>query len=253
MTFEGTPQRIAKLTSDEIKINVVINKKHLDSGLIELTEKNIQTPFGIRIKEINTPRLTVNLEIIESKKVPVRVTFDSLKKLSENYSVSGSTVFPREVIISGPKSKLDNISEVLTSPVPLDSSINDNFKYNADIAPVAGIISAPSKVTCDISISQNFGKRKIKKVPISLLLPPDRVSTLNFKLNPATVDIEISGPSRTVHFLGSTDFDVFVNAKDINKAGEYILNVRCSARSPEVKVTSVTPVQLTLVASDNNQ
>lgn len=253
LTVEGSPQRISRLTSDQIQISVDITRKHFLSGLVELTEKNIKTPFGIHIRKINTPRLTVNLELIESKKVPVRATFDSLKKLSENYSVQSTSIFPQEVIISGPKSKLDNITEVNTIPIPIDASINDSFKYTADISPIDGVATAPSKVKCEINIIQNYNKRTLKKVPVALLLPSGKTADLKYKLAPATVDIEFSGPSRVVHFLDSNAFDIFVNAKEITKAGEYILHLRCAARSPEVKIISITPVQLTLIASDKNQ
>lgn len=248
VTFEGSPQRISKLSAEQISISVDITQSNLQSGLVEITEKNIKHPLGIRIKEINTPRITVNLETIESKKVPVRITFDSLHKLSENYTVSKTAVFPQEVMISGPKSKIDDVKEVLSSPIPLDSSIQDNFKYTADIVPAAGITTVPSKVECEIYITRTFGKRTLKKIPVSILEAPHKDLNFSYKLNPAEVEIEISGPSRIVHFLTANDFDVFVNAKNITKSGEYILNIRCNSRSPEVKIISITPLQLTLTA-----
>ena len=67
-------------------------------------------------------------------------------------------------------------------------------------------------------------------------------------MSPAVADVEISGPSRIIHFLTANDIDVFVNAANITKPGEYVLNVRCASRSNEVKIASVTPIQLTLTA-----
>ena len=183
----------------------------------------------------------------KSKKVPVREKFDSLKKLSANYSVAKTTIFPAEVVISGPQSKIKNISEVTTSPIPLDGTIQDSFKYVADISPIADVATAPAKVNCEVSISRNFSKRTLKKVPVRLLLPPGgKLPEFNYRVNPAEVEIEFTGASGVVHFLNTKDFDVFVNVQDISKPGEYILNIRCSPRSNNVKILSVTPLQLTL-------
>lgn len=246
VTFEGSPHRIRKLTANQITITVTADLNHLDDGLIELTEKNIKTPLGIKVKEIHTRRITVNLEVLESKKVKVTPVFDSMKNLSENYSIAKTTIFPNEVMISGPKSKIKDIREVFTSPIPLDNTIQDNFKYMANIEPIAGVAAAPSKVNCEITIARNFSKRIIKKIPIRILLQKN--TDLNFSMNPAVAEVEVSGPSRIIHFLTPNDIDVFVNAANITKPGEYVLNIRSASRSNEVKVVSVTPIQLTLTA-----
>lgn len=246
LTVEGSLYRIRKLTAKQIAVEVAVNQSHLETGVIELTEKNIKTPFGVSVKDILTRRIIVNLELLESKKVKVTPVFDSIKNLSENYSISKTAIFPNEVVISGPKSKIKDVKEVFTSPIPLDSSVRDNFKYTANIAPPEGVTTAPTTVRCDISIAQNFSKRIIKKVPIQLLQRGN--TALKFALNPAEVDIEISGPSRIVHFLTVDDFDVFVNTNNIKKPGEYILNIRCTSRSNEIKIISITPIQLTLNA-----
>lgn len=246
ITLEGSPHRIRKLSAKQISVEVQVNQSHLETGIIELTEKNIKTPLGIRVKDIHTRRIIVNLELLESKKVKVTPVFDSIKNLSDNYSISKTTIFPNEVVISGPKSKIKDVREVFTAPIPLDSTIQDNFKYIANIAPIAGVTTAPSKVNCEITIAQNFSKRIIKKVPIQIL--SRNRTALKFTLNPAEVDIEISGPSRIVHFLTADNFDVFVNTNNIQKPGEYILNIRCASRSNEIKIVSITPIQLTLTA-----
>ena len=46
VTLEGTPHRIQKLTPEQIIIKADVEQTHLNSGLIELTEKNIKVPFG---------------------------------------------------------------------------------------------------------------------------------------------------------------------------------------------------------------
>lgn len=246
VTFEGSPHRIRKLTANQIAVTVTVDRNNLDKGLIELTEKNIKTPLGIKVKEIHTRKITVNLEILESKKVKIIPVFDSRKKLSENYSVAKTSIFPNEVMISGPKSKIKDIKEVYTSPIPLDNTIQDNFKYTAKIKPIADVATVPSEVSCEIIIARNFSKRVITKVPIQILLQKN--TNLDFSMSPAVADVEVSGPSRIIHFLTANDIDVFVNAANITKPGEYVLNVRCASRSNEVKIASVTPIQLTLTA-----
>ena len=246
VSLEGAPNRLEKVKASQIVITVEIDRKHLTNGLIELSEKNIKCPSGLKVKDIHSPNIPINLETIESKKVPVRERFDSLKKLSANYSVAKTTIFPAEVVISGPQSKIKNIREVTTSPIPLDGTIQDSFKYIADISPIADVTTAPAKVNCEISISRNFSKRTLKKVPVRLLLPTGKLPDFNYRVNPAEVEIEFTGVSGIVHFLNAKDFDVFVNAQDISKPGEYILNIRCFPRSNNVQILSVTPLQLTL-------
>ena len=112
VSLEGAPNRLEKVKASQIVITVEIDRKHLTNGLIELSEKNIKCPSGLKVKDIHSPNIPINLETIESKKVPVRERFDSLKKLSANYSVAKTTIFPAEVVISGPQSKIKNIREV---------------------------------------------------------------------------------------------------------------------------------------------
>ncbi len=246
VTLEGTPYRIKKLTAEKIKIKAAVEPAHLKSKVIELTEKNIEVPFGIRIKSINPKRIPVYFDITESKKVKVTPVFDSIKNLSENYYIAKTKIIPQEVMISGPLSKIKHISEVRTAPIPLDSTIQDNFKYVANIESITDAAVLPSKVNCEVIIARNFSKRIITKVPVRMLIQKN--TNFKFTLNPATVDIEISGPARIIHFLNVNDFDTFVNADNITKPGEYVLNIRCVPRSKDIQVVSVTPIQLTLNA-----
>lgn len=246
VTVEGAAHRINTLTADKISASVEVLPGHLQTGRIELTAKDIKVPLGIRIKKIEPSFLTVNLEEIISKKVPVKPVFDSLKNLSGNYSVSKTTIFPAEVMISGPKSKINDIKELSTTPIPIDNSIQTSFKYNADISAIDGVTMVPSEVKCDIAITQNFNHRIIKKVPIKLLLRNN--NKLTYTMKPSEVELEISGPARAVNLATVNDFDVFVNADNITMPGEYTLNIRCAARTGDLKVIAVTPILLTLTA-----
>ncbi len=245
LTIQGNQDKISALTAEQIKIILPISQNDIGRGLIDLTPENIKTPAGVKVIRIHNPQITVHLEQVDSKKVPIEIVFDSLNKLSANYSVAKASPFPREVTISGPRSKIKDIKSVATRAIPLDSSVQNSFKYTAEISAPSGITTVPAKVACDIEIIQNFTTRIIK-VPAALLIPPKKHLPLEFKVHPQQIELKFSGPSRIVHFLTQKDFYVFVNAENIATPGEYTQQVHCLSNNTAVRITSVNPSQVTV-------
>lgn len=246
ITFEGSPNRISALDAAKVSVKVNIDRRHLEDGLIKIEAKDVSLPSGIRVKRIHNPHITVNLEEMTSKKVPVKIVFANQDSLAEGYSVSKVVPFPAEVMISGAKSKISNIDSVNSAPIPLDNSIRNNFKYTANIDIGSGVDAAPSKVDCEIFINRKFSKRVIKNIPILIMHEGSKNPDIEYSLNIKDADIEVSGPTSIVHFRSEKDFDVYVNAKNFNTPGEYKVNVYCTAHAGDLQIISVNPSNLLL-------
>ncbi len=251
ITVEGSAQRINELTPDKFDVNVVINSTHFVDGLVKITEKNIECPIGINIKEIKPNNIAVNLDTIESKKVKVLPTCNE-QNLSADYAVEKIILFPDEVMISGPASKIKNITSVKTNEIPLDDSVPE-FSYVVDFPAQQDITITPSKVNCQVVIFQKSKRKVLKNVPVSILTANNNKQNFEFTLAPSTVQIEISGPYLRVNSASAQDFEIFVDVSNIATPGVYQLPILGMPKSKDLKIHSLTPLQLQLTAKQKNQ
>jgi YbbR domain-containing protein len=207
----------------------LVDLQSADEGehTIPLTPDNIRIPrtSGIDVVLIRPARITLVLERTISTEVPVIVPIRG--EPAPDFDVYGKFHAPSNVIISGPRTRVEKIKEISTDPVSIEglktttrTLVNLNIKDNA----IHTSQTDPVEVVVEIGVHRQ--PQTISNVPVT----PE---VAGFSVTPTKVAVQVSVPVDFKRKLVVGDFNVTVPAVAMAEE-EVTAKVR-----PEVRFTSM--------------
>ncbi len=137
MITDELPDRVSVWVKPGLKVRglkaedfkAVVDLSHADIGENVLTV-NVSGPSGVQISQINPGTITVNVDKLVQKQVPVRAFLKGTPLAG--YSTGEPLLVPTAVLASGPSRLLDTIEQV---PVTVDvSGAKQNLDYSLPLA-----------------------------------------------------------------------------------------------------------------------
>lgn len=201
VTLEG-PQSVL-LPLDQQKLNMEVN---LTEGFIEGNNEidfTIQPlnglPQSLTVQQISPPGTDILLEEPREKEVPVLLSF--INQPPRGYYLEAHTLEPQTVIVSGPKSQIQNISSAPTDVIDLsnyqeDTTIDVRLIWGGT---VKSIQDGPIQVTLDIK--EQVTDRNFSAVPIATQSP-------GWQLLTESTTVTLRGPVRTLEAINHDDLSL---------------------------------------------
>jgi YbbR domain-containing protein len=155
-------------------------------------------------------RVRVDLEV-RGKEVPVFVQC-SCDNVAEGHIVVGQPqANPANVIIDGDQALLDQVPYIYTTPV--DTSGLDETTVLQDVpldlqSLPEGVTVDPTTVDVSIRIEQTLFTQTVENVPIEVIGAPENTRVV---VNPATLNVEVSGPRSQLDQLQERDVAIVVD------------------------------------------
>jgi YbbR domain-containing protein len=227
VTLEG-PQSVL-LPLDQQQLNMDVNLTEGASEGNNEVDFTIQTlnglPQSLGIKQISPPGTDIWLEEPRAKEVPVRLSL--INQPPRGYELKGYTLEPQDVIVSGPKSQIQNISEAPTDVIDLSNYQEDT---TIDVRLIRGttvksLLDGPIRVTLDIE--ESILDRTFTDVPIT-----SRAS--GWELLTESVTITLRGPVRVLETLKHDDLSLEAIVPE---------SVPPEQDQQEIRYTGSTPMQ----------
>lgn len=191
---------LKKLTSDNFK--AYVDLVGLTSGVYEkdvvVESKNDQ----VQIIDKNPKKITVRIEPLATKNVPVKVVFNS--RAADGYSAIERSTDPQEIQASGPESEINKLSNAMAT-IRLAGEDKD-FQRNADLKGVSAngnellnITFNPPSVNVFVMVSSATTTKtvSIKAVTTGDIAEGFQISDVKYDPNFVT----ITGPTDTVSGL----------------------------------------------------
>ena len=202
------------------RISVMIDMREAASGttVVHLNENNIRGARGAEIVNITPARLRLQVEETWSREVDVKATIVGAP--AEGYQVSAVRIIPPRVSLSGPQSRIEQVTEADTEPISI-AGLSDvlTVQVALDLEDTRLRFGSTDRVTTVIVIEEERKDVQIRGVSIEVL--PDGVPSrlvdrrVNLKgtvpvsytesLDPAlfkvTVDLTEVAPGTTVNEL----------------------------------------------------
>lgn len=251
----GNSAQLKHLSANDLKIKMQVRKENFSTHtpyIMRLSPDDVKSPFGTSVIAIEPQVLTLNLEPLASKKVPVKVQFSGQEEMNHDYLISNVVFTPSEVTVSGAEPLLRDISEVETQAIPLNASATESFDYTAALSCRGGLAVTPEMVNCRVEIVKGNENRELEGVPLTLLVPPGLESKFNIDLISASnVKVTLYGPRGKVAMLDEKSLNIFADLSELDRAGTYTVNVICQTPDDrEITVKNIYPdkvqVKLTL-------
>lgn len=246
-TVRGPEQRVNQVARVTAPIQISGQSEVVkESVALVPVDRNGITIQGVTV-EPSTASVTVQLRIRGQVRrvIPTIVGAD---RLAPGYELAGPpTVFPSdEVVVEGPESALAAIPYLTTTPIDVSGWSESRILWDVPIDTSrlpAGVTVDPATVNVSIQIRRAEESRTLQGIPVA---PMNVRPGTTAELSPATVDLELSGPSDLLDQLNPAEILVFVDVENAD-AGVYQLPVRVTL-PPGVRFERVTPtvIQVTV-------
>jgi uncharacterized protein (TIGR00159 family) len=118
LTLSGPRVILRSVNVNDINLFVKVKEEKPGTYVYDLTAKNLSLPPGINILKLNPSKITIKLDKIITKILPVQVNW--VGKLNPDILIKKCTPIPAKVKLRGPESILSSISTVYTEPIKVD-------------------------------------------------------------------------------------------------------------------------------------
>jgi YbbR domain-containing protein len=190
----------------------------------------IPLPVGVQITRVNPAYLSVRVDRLIKKQVPVKVVVSG--DPAGSYSIDGALAKPSTLFICGPEAVVRFVDEIFTKPVDITAR-SESFKKEiaVDLAEGVEICSSSGIVRAEIYFAAKVATKRFAGILVQGKNTPHE-----FSITPSTLTLEIKGPLNIINNLQpSKDIDAYVELENL-KPGVY---VRRAAISLPVKTTLV--------------
>lgn len=159
---------INDITSANVHAVLNLEKASLDQEDYPLRKSMISIPSGAEVREIRQSQVSLKLE--RTREILLDVEANIIGELKKGFKVENVGVFPPQVLIKGPESKVKDNYKVRTSPIDI-SSFTETTEIEADLIlpnPDLRLASTQTKVRVRILIQEENpeakrGKKKTRK------------------------------------------------------------------------------------------
>lgn len=244
--LKGPKQRLNKITPNDIQVTVDAKTPTIGENELIITTDNITLPKGVSVSSIEPDYFKVQIDEKKSKKVPVKLTFSGA--LMDGYDFNQLNLIPQDVTISGPRSIVDQITDIRTKNILLGKDYVDDFDCTVEVDNKFTNISVnPRFISARIEVYNKYDTRKLQNLPIKPFsyLPDGH----KLEIKPATATVVVEGMKNAVETLTDDKIRPFIDLSEIDEPGDYTLNVQCWINDKDLSVKEILPITVNVRVS----
>lgn len=161
-------------------------------------------PRQVSIDRISPASITINVDRLVSREVPVHVTVSGSP--ATYFAVASSDANPAAVTVTGPSQTVARLDRIETQPLDLNSASSDVERAVALIGPSNLVRLSSTRVQVRARIHEVLADREFRGVELKV-----RDAAYKFRLQPRHINIAVRGPASKMSAL-KLDDSVFVDA-----------------------------------------
>ncbi len=224
----------------------VIDLSPFDEGahVVQLSPANVRFPraSGLEAIAVRPVRLVLKLERTIAKEVPIRVALRGAP--APGFDVYGTSISPPTVIVSGPRSSVEDIREMYTEAISITDLHQSLREFaNIDIRDDSVHCSPPGPVEVNLQVGPHRRLRRITGIEV---VPDVR----EVAVIPREVSVQVLVPDTYTKPLTAADFTATVAASEMQQ-GTRIAKLRVEANpksqlDPAIEIKGVLPAEVTV-------
>ncbi len=168
VTIKAPHRLIDTINSETVRARLELGTARVEQTEFPINPDMIILPQGAEVKNISPSQVRMRLE--RSREIMLEVEANLIGQLQENLELVRVEVFPNEVSIIGPESKVKETYKVRTSPIDL-SSLTESIEIETDLFlpdPDLRLASYETVITVRIIIeaktpAENIPEKKKRK------------------------------------------------------------------------------------------
>ena len=178
--------------------------------VVQLSPDDVRLPraSGLEVIAVRPARIRLVLEWTTSKEVPIRAV---LGETPPGLDVYGAFLSPSQVVVAGPRSRVDRLKEIPTQPIPLTGQ-QQSFRafVNLNISDAAVYASPKGPIQVDIQLGTHR-RLHIIRAPIVSEDP-------NVTVTPSRISVHVLVPMTFRRILTAADLIASVSAQGLDSS-----------------------------------
>ncbi|MCI0414335.1 hypothetical protein L0222_16280 [bacterium] len=236
---KGTTNTIKNLKPNEISCWVDLSDTKAGLRNFEIGPDQVKAPYGFSVLRITPSRISLRVDEVVSRKVPVTVRLEGEPAIG--FKVSEANVKPSEVEIRGPQSAVAAVRQALTDSIDV-SRIQGTHTETVNV----GVENSLVRITQTKSVQVTVNVSEITDV--FTMRVPVLVGDTNaqVRFNPKTVRLDLLGPKSFFAQIKNEQIQVVLDVGAL-KPGVYDLTPRVvldQEAQKKVSVKDITPPRI---------
>ncbi|MBQ9776141.1 MAG: YbbR-like domain-containing protein [Lentisphaeria bacterium] len=255
-----------------IRVNVRVrgSKRNLKnrsklSGHVQVRERDFVSgePYRLTIKpEDFTPVKGIRVTGVEAgdatrllalqrqmtRQVPVRAVFTG--ELSADFIRTDAACTPQSVDVTGPENLVQDLKDVVTEPIPLDSSVTEPFSYVAKLRNPNGLVigAKNDSVQVRVSVERNITEKEFLNIPLQVQYTAGRPLRSYFSAD-VKVDVIVRGPLKAVSALDPRTIHPIINLADgvAGKRSKLKIEGYVAVEGVEIKTVKPSHIEVEII------
>jgi YbbR domain-containing protein len=185
--------------------SVLSSVRSLEAVQIDLTDASnyyyfepnlFGLPAGIDV-QVNPSTLTLDWEPRLERKLPVRAQLTGFTD-PELELVGKGTVTPTRLTVSGPRSSIEQLKDLVTEPISVAELGPGTHRRRVPLLPLPESITVAeeTEITVELTIETRKEQKRLRRLEVAAVGVPDAVI-----LRPDHVDVLVAAPERTLDAL----------------------------------------------------
>ncbi|MBC7929998.1 MAG: YbbR-like domain-containing protein [Rubrivivax sp.] len=237
VTLEGGQGKLAELNARSLVARADVTNLKPGDRVARLSDKNVRMdlPEGVRIVEIAPRSVTLRLETVVERDVPIEARFEG--ELPEGFKRLGVEVTPASVRVRGPESHVRAVEKAFTETISLAGQRESItlLQIAVDI-PDHKVVPLAANVAVRVEIAEEQSERRFTNVPVR--------SAAGGNVAPATATVVLRGPRSIIEALRPENVRVVLEiAEDGSTAPRLALPPTAAGR---VEHVSTSPAEFTI-------
>lgn len=237
VTLEGSQGKLAELNARNLVASADLSNMKPGDRVARLSDNNVRMdlPEGVRIVEIAPRSITLHLEPVVEREVPVEARFEG--ELPEGFKRLKVQVTPASVRLRGPESHVQAVEKAFTETISLAGQRESlTLPQIAVDIPDHKVVPLDSNVFVRVEITEEQSERRFANIPV--------LSNSGGTINPTSATVVLRGPRSIVGAMRAEDVRVIVEvAADGSTSPRLSLPPTAAGR---VELFSISPSEFTI-------
>jgi YbbR domain-containing protein len=252
VTLRGPRKRIDEATSENLSI-VLRVPPHIGPGRhsFRLGRRHVQTLGGTRAIEVTPSEITVQLDAIVRKSVPISMSQrDLFESVPDRFDIRTLRMTPETVTITGPSTFLEGIKKVMPARrIGLGDNPPENLEIVLPLRPVPDASLSHDSVTVQLELYTRRETKRFENLPVMVLgkLPEGLEMSFADPAEPILKEVVISGPSNVIGILSAKSLRTFIDVTNIKRPGQVSRPVNVYVQARNCDVERVEPSKIVLL------
>jgi YbbR domain-containing protein len=233
VTLQGSQSKLTEMNVANLVARADVTSLRPGDRVARLYESvRMDLPEDVRIIEVTPRNVTLHLETVVEREVPVEARFEG--DLPEGFRRIGVTVTPERVRVRGPESHVNAVEGAFTETISLsDLRESRTFQQVAVDIPDHKVAPLDAAVSVRVDVSEEQSERRFTNVPVR--------TPSGAPLAPPAAAVTLRGPRSIVEALRPEDVRLVVEPAEGGPSAPR-LSLPPAAQG-RVELVSTTPAQ----------